>query len=84
MLPDAMQPRKKEEKKWMKGEPNPDDAPLDDPLAEKLRQQRSVAAERRDRLKHSASFPKQAADGAHLLANHIRIANDTLTEILIG
>jgi len=54
MLPDTMQPRKKEEKKWMKGEPNPDDVPLDDPLAEKLRQQRSVAAERWDRLKHCA------------------------------
>lgn len=42
----TLQPKKKEEKKWMKGEPDPDDVPLDDPLAEKMRQQRSVEAHR--------------------------------------
>ena len=36
-----VQPKKKEEKKWMKEEAqNPDDIPLDDPNAEKLRRQR--------------------------------------------
>jgi hypothetical protein len=39
------QPKKKEEKKYLRDDDNavnPDDVPLDDPIAEKLRQQRCV------------------------------------------
>ncbi|GAX80524.1 hypothetical protein CEUSTIGMA_g7962.t1 [Chlamydomonas eustigma] len=36
------QPKKKEEKKWMKEEADENDKPLDDPTAEKMRQQRLI------------------------------------------
>lgn len=60
-----VQPKKKEEKKWMKAEVE-EDTPLDDPLAEKLRRQRQA---------HGRPSNQGNLGLQHAMSNH---ANDAL------